>query len=387
LTQNLLWLLLPVAAASGWWSALRYTRKQSHTPISHQSPAYFRGLNHLLNEEPDKAIDVFIEMLEVDNETVETHLALGSLFRQRGEVERAIRIHQNLIARPALAREEREQAMLELGKDYMRAGLYDRAENLFKELQDGHLHVVHALRHLRTIYQQEKEWAACLETAEKLEKQTGENLSLEKSHYYCELAQNEHKTSQAKRYLKRALGVHQGCVRALHMLAEQAILQNDMCEAARLLRNAVEQEPDYLPEVMPQLLESHKALGDLSQLRLLLESIAKQYPQRGAELYLAELMHQQEGEDAAVDYLSGYIQRTPSIQGLARLLELQTQRHHLGEGDLLYSVFKHLQQLLAERVNYQCHKCGFHANTLHWQCPSCKRWSSIKPKPLLETPA
>ena len=140
--QELLLLLLPIAAASGWLAARRSERKQQKACVGETGPVYFRGLNHLLNEEPDKAIDAFVEMLEVDSDTVETHLALGNLFRRRGEVERAIRIHQNLIARPALTREQRAQALLELGQDYMRAGLFDRAENLFRELKETKVHKV-----------------------------------------------------------------------------------------------------------------------------------------------------------------------------------------------------------------------------------------------------
>jgi lipopolysaccharide biosynthesis regulator YciM len=164
--QELLLLLLPVAAASGWIAARRSQRQERGKCVNDTSPVYFRGLNHLLNEEPDKAIDAFVEMLEVDSDTVETHLALGNLFRRRGEVERAIRIHQNLIARPALTREQRAQALLELGQDYMRAGLLDRAENLFRELKDTRLHVRQALKNLLVIYEKERDWQACLDTAD-----------------------------------------------------------------------------------------------------------------------------------------------------------------------------------------------------------------------------
>ena len=155
-------MLLPLAAASGWLAARSSARKQEKQCVGETGPVYFRGLNHLLNEEPDKAIDAFVEILEVDSDTVETHLALGYLFRRRGEVERAIRIHQNLIARPALTREQRAQALLELGQDYMRAGLFDRAENLFRELKETKLHARQALNQLLFIYETERDWQACL---------------------------------------------------------------------------------------------------------------------------------------------------------------------------------------------------------------------------------
>ncbi|MDY6992503.1 MAG: lipopolysaccharide assembly protein LapB, partial [Pseudomonadota bacterium] len=142
---ELLWLLLPIAAASGWLVAKQRDMPQSMHPLS---PYYFKGLNYLLNEEPDKAIDAFIKIIEIDNETVETHLALGALFRRRGEVNRAIRIHQNLIARPALSPQQRFSAMLELSQDYYRAGLLDRAEYLFQELTHSQEHQIYAYHQL-----------------------------------------------------------------------------------------------------------------------------------------------------------------------------------------------------------------------------------------------
>ena len=385
---EILWLLLPVAAASGWWAAMRSVRNRNSHTRQEANPVYFRGLNHLLNEEPDKAIDVFVEMLEVDSDTVETHLALGNLFRKRGEVERAIRLHQNLIARPALTREQRAQALLELGQDYMRAGLYDRAENLFMELKQGNMHVVQALRNLITIYQQERDWDACLEMAAELEKQTGGSRALEKSHYYCELALQARRRGQnaeAQRCLKQALAANRRCVRANHLMARFAAEQGDTAGALQLLRTAVEQEPEYLPEVLPEIVEGYKSQGDLRQLRTFLEEMASRYPNRGTELYLAELIRQQEGDNAASDYLADYISRTPSMAGLIRLVELQCSNPGLRDEHLLHNVRNHLHRLVAERVNYQCSKCGFQAKTMHWQCPSCRSWSSIKRRPLLES--
>jgi len=385
---ELLWLLLPVAAASGWWAAMRSARKRRPDQGREANPVYFRGLNHLLNEEPDKAIDVFVEMLEVDSDTVETHLALGNLFRKRGEVERAIRLHQNLIARPALTGEQRGQALLELGQDYMRAGLYDRAENLFQELRQSGMHVEHALRNLITIYQQESDWDACLKTASELEKQSGESQKLARSHYYCELAVKARKAGQgrdAQHYLKQALSANRLCVRANHLMAKFAAERDDAGEVVRLLRLAVDQDPEYLPEVLPEFVEGCKRLGDQAKLKDFLEEMAARYPNRGTELYLSELIRQQSGDAAASDFLAQCIAKAPSIPGLVRLVELQCSNPGLRDEELLHKVRDHLQRLLAERVDYQCSKCGFMAKTMHWQCPSCRSWSSIKRKPLLET--
>jgi lipopolysaccharide biosynthesis regulator YciM len=166
--QDLLWLLLPVAVAFGWFAAQRSKGKPGSCSDSMLGSEYIKGLNYLLNEQQDKAIDVFIRMLEVNSDTVETHLALGNLFRKRGEVDRAIRIHQNLIARTSLSEEQRTDALLELGQDYMKAGLFDRAEALFKELLEHNVHISSALPLLLDIYQQEKDWDNAIAIADQM---------------------------------------------------------------------------------------------------------------------------------------------------------------------------------------------------------------------------
>ena len=184
--QDLLWLLLPLAAASGWYAARRDLRRPAAAPVS---PDYFRGINYLLNEQPDKAIEVFTRMLEVNTETVETHLALGGLFRRRGEVERAIRIHQNLIARSTLDAAQRSQALCELAQDYLKAGLLDRAENLFLELAEIPAHLETALRALMAIYEQEKEWHKAIVSARRLALIVDSDLGPLLAQYHCEMGE------------------------------------------------------------------------------------------------------------------------------------------------------------------------------------------------------
>src|SRR6187455_821489 len=165
-----LFLLLPVAAASGWLAGRLGGERKGGARVSRLSNTYFRGLNYLLNEQQDKAIEVFLKLAEINRDTVETHLALGNLFRRRGEVDRAIRVHQHLIARPNLSQEEKTVALLELGEDYMRAGLLDRAETLFTDLVAMDAQVPSALRHLIGIYQHEKDWGKAIDHARRLEK-------------------------------------------------------------------------------------------------------------------------------------------------------------------------------------------------------------------------
>ena len=380
-------LLLPLAAASGWFAASRAARKESAKSEREANPVYFQGLNYLLNEESDKAIDVFLEMLEVDADTIETHLALGNLFRRRGEVERAIRIHQNLIARPALSREQRAQAVLELAQDYMRSGLYDRAEQLLLELKQGRQYVVPVLRNLVKIYQQEKDWDACLKTIEALDIESGETHDLQKSHYFCEMANKARADGDnevARIYLKRALNVYKGCVRATHLLARIDIQENKRKDALVKLLDAAERAPEYLPEIIREIVDIYRSEGDMRGVRAFLEDQVKRHPNQGTELFLAEIIRQQSGDAEATRFLGEYIAKNPSMPGLIRLVELQCTMPSMGNDHLLYNVRAHLHRLMAERINYQCQKCGFEAKQLHWQCPSCDSWSTIKRRSLIE---
>jgi len=385
--QEIFWLLLPVAAASGWWAARRSAARDCKKTSQMTTPEYFRGLNYLLNEEPDKAIDVFVQLVEVDSETVETHLALGSLFRRRGEVERAIRIHQNLIARPALSREQRALALLELGQDYMRAGLYDRAENLFLELKEMKLHVRKALENLRTIYQQEREWNACLSVANELEELVPESLDLEEAHYYCELADEaraKNELDKAQQLLKKAVAANSECVRPVHMQAELAIEQSQCKRAIKLLRKTAEKDPDYLPEVLPEIVDCYHRLDQPDELRQYLSALISTSQYTGVALTMAELIRHTEGEQEASVFLGEQIAARPSLQSLLKLIEMNEALPNAQAVSMLYKVKEYMQRLLLERPAYQCTKCGFVASTLHWQCPSCRSWSTIRRKPEIE---
>ncbi len=379
--QDILWLLLPLAAASGWYAAKRSARRMESSAKDH-TPAYFKGLNFLLNEQPDKAIDVFVQMLEVDSETVETHLALGNLFRRRGEVDRAIRIHQNLIARPALNRDHRAQALLELGQDYMRAGLFGRAENLFSELDEMNSHQEPALQNLLIIYQQEKDWEKCLQVANRLGQISGRSLKPEQAHYYCELAEEAEvggDMAQVMRCLKKAQSCDADCVRATLLKGRLEIAQGDCGSAIQTLKVVEQQDVDYLPEALPMLLECYRQTGNREQLSDYLHQLHQRNQRIGPALELVNLIQADQNERSALDFLTGYLQLHPDIEGIDRLIELSMKGLDGPAADTLQILRQLIEKLLAGRPGYQCNHCGFMAKTMHWQCPGCKSWSSIKP--------
>ncbi|MFP5345022.1 MAG: lipopolysaccharide assembly protein LapB, partial [Gammaproteobacteria bacterium] len=286
---TLLLLLLPVAAASGWWLAKRDDKRRTRSGFEFSSH-YFKGLNYLLNEQPDKAIEVFIRMVEVDSETVETHLALGSLFRRRGEVERAIRIHQNLIARPTLSLQQRSQALLELGQDYLRAGLLDRAESLFQELIEKNEHVGNALHLLLDIYQQEKDWRQAIASAKKLQTLFGEDTRGMVAQYYCELAEQALAGAddrQAEQYLRQALDTDENSVRASLIEADMARRAGDYKAALRALERVEQQDSDFLPEIIEPLRDCYSRLGREADMVDYLRRLSSQHKNISLMLALA----------------------------------------------------------------------------------------------------
>lgn len=378
---DLLFLLLPVAAASGWLVARRGGRPRPAG--GGRDPAFFRGLNYLLDEQPDKAIDVFLKLAEVDPETVETHLALGSLFRRRGEVDRAIRIHQNLVARPSLSKEQRAYAVFELGQDYMRAGLFDRAESLFGELVEQKLHRRRALVRLREIYQQEKDWRRCLEVAQQLQSVTDESMSTEIAQYHCELAEEALKAGDAeaaRESLRGAQAADASCVRATMLRAQMEMAGGDAKGAAVLYRQVGEQRPEYLSEILSELREAYRHAGRTDLLGDL-QRFYREHPNVPVMRALSDIIEQEQGEEAAVGFLTDHLARHADLAGLERLLELQCRRLK-GEDQTCATqraALAVIRQLHARQPHYQCEYCGFAARHLHWQCPSCKHWGSIKP--------
>lgn len=377
---DLLWLLLPLAAWSGWAAAHR-DQKRRLTPYDLPS-AYFKGLNFLLNEQPDKAIEIFIKVLEVNSDTVETHLALGNLFRRRGEVERAIRVHQNLIARPTLDKTQRAQALLELGQDYLKAGLFDRAENLFTELAEIRLHSEPALRFLMRIYQQEKEWNNAIATARKLARVSGKNLDSVIAQYHCEQGEEAlgaSRIAQAKERAQRALATDAECVRASMILGDIEAREGRYKDAIKAWRRIEEQDPHYLGEVAPRLATSYEALGDDRGMRTFFEAALQRHGDLSFMLVLSEVIRRHEGVEAAEDFVVTWLRRRPSFRGLHRLVELNlTQAEGAAKQDL--ALLRGLLEKLMERQRgYACTQCGFKGKSLHWLCPGCNQWNTVKP--------
>ncbi len=380
---NLWPMLLPAAAYSGWWVATRsYTDKKSET-VNRLSHEYVVGLNYLLNEQPDKAVDIFIKILEVDSDTVETHLALGSLFRRRGEVDRAIRIHQNLIARPQLSLLQRKEALMALGQDYMSAGVFDRAERIFLEVVElGGNRETASLQELLAIYQQENAWEKALDIINKLEASTGNQLHFQAAHYYCEMAEKALKNKnpeQAQYCVKQALSIDKGSVRASLMLASLEQKAGRFRQAIRALKRVPQQDADFIPEIIEPLVYCYRQMNALDDCVGYLKLLVNKYPRSSVMFVIADFLRREEGLDAAVDFVAENLSRYPSIRGLNRLIYWHLESAHGKVRDKLSMLYDITSKFLQNKPVYRCGNCGFGGKHLHWHCPSCKQWGKMKP--------
>lgn len=375
-------LLVLVAIAIAWWLGYR-ARPLPSFPRKNQIPRdYFIGLNFLLNEETDKAVDVFIKMLEVDSETVETHLAVGKLFRRRGEVDRAIRIHQNLIARPQLERVYREQSLFELGQDYLSAGMLDRAERIFLELINVKSHEAESMKILIDIYQQAKDWNSAIQMAQKYETLTKQYMQPTIAQYYCELADTAFAKKQqdiALDYLNKALVADKNCVRASLAQAKYSMDQGDYKSASRALKKIKNQNPNYLAEAIELLATCYEKRGEEERLVIYLKNLLDEYPRVPVALILAERIRQRKGDKMAAKFVADYVRRYPSLRGLFIFVNLYISSAEGRAKEDLQILQNLMKNLLANKPDYQCNSCGFSGKTLHWQCPGCKEWGTTMP--------
>ncbi len=375
-------LLLPIAALSGWLAGRNWSANKGDKSQRNLSRKYIVGLNYLLNEQPDKAIDTFIQLLEVDSETVETHLALGSLFRRRGEVDRALRLHQNIIARPVLAGELRQLAMFELGLDYLSAGVLDRAEHIFDDLKAEPQHNISSLRQLLSIYQAIKDWQRAINTAQQLYRLSGDNLTVECGHFYCELAEAallEGKTSKALASLKNAQRIDNTSVRASLMQASIALNDQRWKDAVKYYKKLLKQDNHFFSEALAGLEQAFEALNDQKGLKKLLIEATNNGSGTKVMLAAANKVRLVEGDRAAAEYISLHLRESPSMRGLQTLIELHLVHSNETARESLQLLQEVVDSLLESKPSHRCESCGFECKQLYWNCPGCKSWGLVKP--------
>jgi lipopolysaccharide biosynthesis regulator YciM len=384
---QLFWLLLPAAAISGWLAAKRANVGRADAARAYVAQNYLQGIDFLLSEQPDKAIDAFARLLQADGGAVETHFALANLFRRRGEVERAIRIHHQLMEQTSLGRDQRDLAALELGMDYMRCGLLDRAEALFKQLASVDSFRERALTHLIEIYEQEQDWERAIASATELQNRCGKVTNTLTAQYMCEraeqlLAQKDFKA--AEELLRQTAKADPSCVRVSLIEGRLAQQRGNYDRALSAYLNVEMQDAEFVVAVLPMMRECYQALGRMDEFQHYLVTISRRNSGDVAGLMLSELIAASDGTQVAVDFLSDLLCKHPSITGLDQLLgylqalnDPSLDRHLMRLRDVTSSMVR-------AKSAYLCKSCGFESNSLYWQCPSCKHWASIKPLQVLE---
>jgi lipopolysaccharide assembly protein B len=378
----LLLLLFAAAAGAGWYFARRSAARKFSLAPRHVSAEYFEGLNYLLNEEPDKALEVFIRMVDMDADTVDTHFALGALFRRRGETERAIKVHQNLVARPDLPREARARALTELAEDYFKAGLFDRAEQVYTQVARGAAQREQGLRGLVRIYELQRDWEKAIDAMDQLvsisRESAGGNVV---AHFCCELAQDavgRGDLKAARHWLKRAQGADRAGVRGAMLRAAIAQREGDHRLAVRLYEHALERDGGFLVDVLPELRRSYTELGKSPAFERWLGEALARHPAWRPGVAFAAIADGRFDDPITRQCIADFVTSNPILMDILETLR-PTLEGEGGQQAAIRRISGALRKIAAASPRYRCGVCGFSGNTLYWQCPSCRSWDTTRP--------
>jgi lipopolysaccharide biosynthesis regulator YciM len=378
-----LWMLLvfPLFFGMGWLAA-RIDIKQMLFESSALPRSYFQGLNFLLNEQQDKAIEAFIEVVKVDPQTIELHFALGSLFRRRGEVDRAIRMHLNLIERVDLDEDKKQQALFELAQDYLNAGILNRAEELFIKLQ-ATSYANAALNFLLELYQKEKDWFKAIDVTQRLTEISGQPHGKEAAFFYCELAAIDfiqQKIDAARNHLEQALEANPQSVRATMMLGDMENTAQHFANAIEIWLRIEQQNQQFLPLVAERLLQAYRQIGRIDEGIGKLQGYLIKHPSLDLMNILFDAILQRDGAEAAYRLVRDELQRNPTLLGLDKLLEAQllgASVEHRADVEMVKNLVHQRTRSLAM---YRCANCGFKARQFYWHCPACHGWETYSPR-------
>ncbi|MDG2176924.1 MAG: hypothetical protein P8M72_12460 [Gammaproteobacteria bacterium] len=384
----ILYLLLLAALAVGWWLGRRSNKSVGSVfgLVSRKTPTndYFIGLNYLLNDEPDDAIDIFIDSLEISSNTLETHLALGTLLRRRGKVDRSIALYQDLLGKSNFSRTELNEIKISLVQSYISAGLLDRAEHLLKELRNEKGDIkVQALVLSANVYQMEKDWQEgvnalleLLKMCPSSKRSTYQNLA---SHFYCEMAEealeNEH-MSRARDYLRNAVALDKNNARVSILFGRLEGLCGNYKEAIVNYLRVKKQDASFMADVFAPLVECFQQAGKEKALRNFIDESIQEESNTSVLLELAKFLEQERGQEEARNYLLQRLGSKSSLRLLLQTLALDDASGRIQEDKQLF--LRVLKENIEGKAQYQCTNCGLEMKSLLWHCPSCSQWGNVK---------
>lgn len=390
-----LYAALTLAVAAGWGASRlqhRFRIRKKPSALNrddynreYYNREYYSGLDFLINNQPDEAIESFIRVLEVNSDTIPAHLALAKLFRRKGDFERALQIHQDLLNRPDLSAKDLQRIQMALARDYDAIGLLDRAEQLLLDIVQKKAVTeirTKALLLLMRLYEKEGEWQKALDVAGKLEPEEMHSVQHRLAHYYCELAEAFHfqqKDEKAAGYLQKALQRDRHCVRATLLQARLQMRAGAWRSAIKVLKRVPDQNLLLVSETIPLLDRCYREQGAMHEFEQYLSLCLHTAPSATVILALAERVNERQGINAAATFIIEELKKRPSIRGFNRLIDFHIQQGGHSVRESLTILRGLTGQLERSKPVYQCQQCGFEGRTLHWQCPSCREWDSTRP--------
>ncbi|WP_448548675.1 lipopolysaccharide assembly protein LapB [Thalassotalea fusca] len=381
--SELLFLLLPVAMGYGWFMGRNSVKQNQHTAKQNLSIKYSTGLNYLLSNQEDKAIEHLIEALLLEDDTIEAHFAMANLFRKRGELDRALKIHEHLVRQKHLPTKDKQHAAFELGKDFLSAGLYDRAESMFLKLLKAKTYQTKCLIYLLQIYQSTKDWQQGIDLHKAIIKSNDKRLLHSLANFYCELATLAKENDQyieVVELLESALKCDPKSSRANWLLAEIYEEHQQYNEACLCYQAIYHQDKEFFPDVIDQMHHCYLQQDAEDEFYQFIKKVFDETGSASALIKYLSYLEREKGNKTAQEFLLMALKRRPTIRGFQHFVKMQmsVQQRNV-ESEHLEVIKELISAYLNVKQRYNCRNCGFNSSVHYWSCPSCHDWEQLKP--------
>lgn len=378
---ELLFLLLPVAMGYGWFMGRNSVKQRDHSAKQDLSIKYSKGLNYLLSNQQDKAIEYLLDTLKVEDDTVEAHFAMANLFRKRGELDRALKVHEYLVRQKHLPTKAKQQAAFELGKDFLSAGLYDRAENMFHNLLKSKDFSIKSLSYLLQIYQSTKDWQQGIQLKKSIIKANDKKLLHTLANFYCELATNAQEQDlfiEVIELLENALKLDPDSCRANWLMAKIYENHQQYNEACLCYKAIYGQDQEFFPDVIELMANCYHQLDADNEFYQFIKTVYDETGGTSALIKYVAFVESKHGASKAQDFMLSALKRRPTIRGFKHFIKMQIDVPEQ-DSDNLEMIKELISAYLNVKPRYNCRNCGFNSSSHYWSCPSCHDWEQLKP--------